>query len=872
MADLAKQFTKEEIINAINHIDNNNIDLIGSTIHLLEYNGKFYPPKEVVRWAARLKELENWEKYRLSGGDNTNTPLKKLGFEIIKKEDLKIISQSLNIQLINKYKTLIKEKGNENELYKFYLINEFKNKWDLDAKDFAKMFLSIDFKNLIYHSIALTSLRKIASQAPEMLRNCFRELFNEEVGLNERISKFCNSLNDLYKSWNPKLQGGIDERTVATLLTLNDPSRYSYYKWTFYYEWCKQLGVKSAKTGECYSDYLEKIDDLITNYIVEDKELLSLHSDYLNKVPFKDEYYNILAQDIIYQVLEKLPRQNANKDYKKEFQQWLNAKTKETSNKVSSYMQALNILSEILNENIFKVSDIGYLNELYDDLVLEQRNENGKYYYAKSPSYGSNGYYSASIKEYISFHQELLENVMSTLQTSTVPLNQILYGPPGTGKTYHTINKAIAIANPDFNINQDRSIVKSEYQRLVENGQIVFTTFHQSMSYEDFVEGIKPFVVEDDEGNKQVIYEVCDGIIKEIVNNAKDIKEVDKNEKHNSFDDAWNQLIELVNEALSVGNEYRLNILTPNLRMVIKDITSNGNLKLKPSKGGDKEYLVSYSRAKKLQESFPDLSVVKNIDKEFRSAIGGMNSTAYWSVLNFINTKIAENNPQKPLINNDSKKNFVLIIDEINRGNVSAIFGELITLIEDNKRLGNKESLEVLLPYSKEKFSVPSNLYIIGTMNTADRSVEALDTALRRRFVFEEMLPQPNILNQQLFGYNASDILEKINKRIEKLIDRDHCIGHAYFLHKNEETIIESFYKNIIPLLQEYFFGDYGKIGLVLGKGFVDLKPKEDSVFAEFIYDYVDELESKPIYEIIDYRVHPKEGLTFADAIQVLMK
>lgn len=458
-------------------------------------------------------------------------------------------------------------------------------------------------------------------------------------------------------------------------------------------------------------------------------------------------------------------------------------------------------------------------------------------------------------------------------QTQTMPLNQILYGPPGTGKTYQTINKAISIINPSFDLNQSRDLVKAEYKRLVDSGQIVFTTFHQSLSYEDFVEGIKPLIDEDADGNKQVIYDVQPGILKQIVDRMVASRTDPTEESSYSFDDGWNELIELSNEQIEAGKEYKLSILTPEMGMMVTEITSNGNLNLKPSKGSGKEYLVSYARSKKLQQAFPNLSVVKNIDKEFRAVIGGMNSTAYWSVLNFINNKIAsKGNKTNKNVSSETLPH-VLIIDEINRGNVSAIFGELITLIEESKREGKEESLEVTLPYSKEKFIVPENLYIIGTMNTADRSVEAIDTALRRRFVFEEMLPNYQLpeIQQHIFGYPAAEILKKINDRIEKLIDRDHCIGHAYFIGKDETTIVESFYKNIIPLLQEYFFGDYGKIGLVLGKGFVEKKPTESNLFAEFEYDYKSELEERPVYEIIDYRLNPIDRGTFQEAIGYLM-
>ncbi len=221
----------------------------------------------------------------------------------------------------------------------------------------------------------------------------------------------------------------------------------------------------------------------------------------------------------------------------------------------------------------------------------------------------------------------------------------------------------------------------------------------------------------------------------------------------------------------------------------------------------------------------------------------------------------------------ENTKPYVLIIDEINRGNVSSIFGELITLIEDSKRLGNNEALTVTLPYSKEKFGVPSNLYIIGTMNTADRSVEALDTALRRRFVFEEMMPDCNLLKEKILNFdnnkplNLSDLLKTINARIEVLLSRDNLIGHSYFLEVDGwDKLTETFYKNIIPLLQEYFYGDYGKIGLVLGEGFVKKEESKNDIFGSFVSDYDGYLE-KTIYRII-----PKSECIIQDAVVKLLK
>lgn len=215
--------------------------------------------------------------------------------------------------------------------------------------------------------------------------------------------------------------------------------------------------------------------------------------------------------------------------------------------------------------------------------------------------------------------------------------------------------------------------------------------------------------------------------------------------------------------------------------------------------------------------------------------------------------------------------NYVLIIDEINRGNIANIFGELITLIEDSKRAGEKEAISVKLPYSKETFSVPNNLYIIGTMNTADRSVEALDSALRRRFVFEEMMPCPDLLkdvkveNLDIF---LKDLLETINGRIEILKDREHQIGHSYFMGFvkgkacKAKELLPVFKNNIIPLLQEYFYGDYEKILLVLGEGFIERKTASVKFAGNQSYDDVPE----NIYSIRNVRETEAE-----DAIKKLM-
>lgn len=276
------------------------------------------------------------------------------------------------------------------------------------------------------------------------------------------------------------------------------------------------------------------------------------------------------------------------------------------------------------------------------------------------------------------------------------PLNQILYGPPGTGKTWNAVNHAMAIvkgAKLDEIGDEDRAQFHAfRFDPEAGIGQITMVTFHQSFSYEDFVEGIRPRL-----DGEEIGYELRDGVFKRIANAAR------------------------------------------------KD--------------------------------------------------------------------------------EDPEKRYVLIIDEINRGNIPKIFGELITLVEDSKRLGEDDGMSVTLPYSNQDFGVPSNLYIIGTMNTADRSILLLDTALRRRFDFVEMMPDPehNLISNNVGGVDARKMLKAMNERISLLLDREHQIGHTYLFDVNDlKSLSDKFQNKIFPLLQEYFYDDWSKIREVLGgAGFV---------------------------------------------------
>lgn len=339
------------------------------------------------------------------------------------------------------------------------------------------------------------------------------------------------------------------------------------------------------------------------------------------------------------------------------------------------------------------------------------------YFYQKNPNKNLAGVKEALEKQFGAFNSsESPLDIKKEEKGDTFPLNQILYGPPGTGKTYHTIIKALEIINNRLFTEQEKTKEKydnkllPEFNKLKQQGQIQFLTFHQNYSYEDFMVGIRPNLQDG-----QISYKLYEGPFKQIADRAR----------------------------------------------------------------------------------------------------------------------------------KDSNNNYVLIIDEINRGNISKIFGELITLIEADKRAGNKHALSTPLLYQNEEFSVPNNLYIIGTMNTADKSIALVDIALRRRFVFEEMMPQPNLL-KKVGDFNLPSWLKQLNHKITESLDRDHQIGHSYFMEiTNTSELKQKFYQCIFPLLKEYFYGNPDKLKEVIPGIDQEKQIEQESDFIRVLQAMYDKPDNK---------------------------
>jgi len=880
-----KKITRDNVLEAVKEIEENSLELIPSTQWDVIINGKAYPPKDVLRYAH--KQVNGELLWDISGGEATNTYLDEMGFLIRAKND----SANQIRAIIQKYKKTIDLSVFSNKDEKWYFVQRYKDNVNPENPNFVEAFGSINFANFVY-PMPWAVIKDLLSKEPMRYRQCIIKLFQDEVDLSQRIQTFMHEIEVIYHEMYPesKKSSYHDERTIATFLTLRYPNNYTFYMEKLYRKLCSLMGVKPmSREGEKYVHYLKYMHEFTSQYVIADQELISMVSQAIPSDAYPDNDHLLLSQDIIF----RLSGKDATSDY--------------------------------------------------DNLVAEKIGED-------------NGFVSNQIQANLNI---------------AYPLNQILYGPPGTGKTYNAIKKAVAIADRLSEADLDRKYPKREeltkrYRQLVEEKRVVFTTFHQSMAYEDFIEGIKPVTRNDG----SISYEVVPGIFKQLCKLSSQawLSGANQNSKatipieqpsiqisDNMFNDLFDAYLEtlpddsetehssvvlytvrgkpfevfrainkpkiivraglkrtpspiskkellqiyrklkrpnfgsyekiLINEILNLrsNDNYTAisNIFDQAYTKLCSDLKSMSEPVMKVKTPSGTEFGISLNKKGNLNvHTAPEFKPSVTLTKDnIYSYVIGKNFPPYDKGYFLGVIKLLQDKYGFIQITQESNENsnglsplpFVLIIDEINRGNVSQIFGELITLIEPDKRLGKEEELEVTLPYSKEKFSVPSNLYIIGTMNTADRSVEALDTALRRRFSFEEMAPDYSLLEGSTSeGIDLAELLKTINNRIEGLLDKDHVIGHSYFLRvsKDEKTLYDVFFDEIIPLLQEYFYGNFGRIALVIGRGFVTSKPITQSIFAK-PSPYNDEFNDHILYSLVNRKEMNK--IDFRKALQVLM-
>lgn len=644
-------------------------------------------------------------------------------------------------------------------------------KWDLldrsVGKDVLAVFDGLRGENVIDNPRTDSVIKYLVENEADKTRVCCQHLIDESVPLNERLAAFKSEIKALCPSkWKNTAN---DERTASALLTCVYPETYTFYKDEIYKNICDYFGYTSRKAGTKYEHYLELVNGFVKSYGEEIQQIM------LNEIKgFKNKPLNLAVQTLFWCM----------KDYMKE--ELKNKMTTETNNSSKGTW--------------------------YDDVVrIWERRK-----------------------------------------------NVVLYGAPGTGKTYDVPEFAVRLCDPSFMVTDpSREEIVSRYNQLKTEKRIAFTTFHQSLDYEDWIEGLRPVVNE----NNQVTYEIESGIFKKLCEEAE--RPVVKDKQVGIADNAVVWKVSLAgtgdNPVRSdcMKNSY-IRIGWDGYGPVISDETDwsiyNGEGKqildayINKMKIGD-IVMSCYSSQTidaigvvageyEFEDKFPNYKrvrrvnwLVKNINENIvemndgktmvESSVYRLNSIT----LNDVKSILEKYDTSSKMEEND--KTYVMVIDELNRGNVSKVFGELITLLEADKRKGRINAESVVLPYSKKGFHIPNNVYLIATMNTADRSLGSLDYAIRRRFAFIAEKPfglEVDGFNEELFelvsslfvknfdeykesGWDLTMKLEPADTLSEEYKPEDVWIGHSYFLMQDEEgednTSNRLLYE-IIPLLEEY--------------------------------------------------------------------
>lgn len=644
-------------------------------------------------------------------------------------------------------------------------------KWDLldrsEGKDVLAVFDGLRGENVIDNPRTDSVIKYLVENEANKTRVCCQHLIDESVPLNDRLAAFKSEMKDLCPSkWKNTAN---DERTASALLTCVYPETYTFYKDEIYQNICDYFGYTSRKAGTKYEHFMELVNGFVKSYGEEIQQIM------LNEIKvFKNKPLNLAVQTLFWCM----------KDYMKE--------------------------------------------ELKNKMTTETNNSSKGIWY---------------------------NDVVRTWERRK---NVVLYGAPGTGKTYDVPELAVRLCDPSFMATEpSREEIVSRYNQLKTEKRIAFTTFHQSLDYEDWIEGLRPVVNE----NSQVTYEIESGIFKKLCEEAE--RPVVKDKQVGISDNAvvwkvslagtgdndvrrecmennhirigWDGYGPVISDETdwSVYNGEGKQILDAYInKMKIGDIVmscySSQTIDAIGVVGGDYEFddsLPDYKRVRRVNW------LVKNINENIVEMNDGKTmtlGTVYRLnsiTLDNVKSILEKYNTSSKMEEND--KAYVMVIDELNRGNVSKVFGELITLLEADKRKGRINAESVVLPYSKKGFHIPNNVYLIATMNTADRSLGSLDYAIRRRFAFiaekpfglevdgfdEDLFEKVSSLFVKNFddykesGWDQTMKLEPADTLSEEYKPEDVWIGHSYFLMQDEEgednTSNRLLYE-IIPLLEEY--------------------------------------------------------------------
>ena len=730
----------------------------------------------------------------------------------------------------------------QQELYKWQLVTIQLGHPNIGAEDFAKEIKSLVFKNLCYPP-QLTAIRHFAENEPDDYREAFKGLFDETIDLQQRVDTFTSACIAL---WNGKIKQKFakktsamcDERLISCFLTFHDPQKYTFYKSDVYGSLCNLLGVETKKAGKKLTHFYELLHQHLLPLVEQDTKLtLSINKElqkegYIQSTMLTvqtyhfDEMYNdgvmaLCGWDKVGDLSDCPDKKSIDKRRQSVDEYQFN-----TGN-LTGMLHA--IANEINEGDIvlakYSKSDIVGMGVVTGDYRYDDASVYGKHCRDVSWTHKGEWHCASILKEFglNEFPAKALTNVTESKYTPKILeiiegkqqdntnsqtsehmveidiLRQkkqiILQGAPGTGKTYKTASIAVGMCNPTFTDFEDHKKVMAEYERLQNEGQIAFCTFHQSMDYEDFIEGLKPEVKGD-----AVEYNVENGIFKTICELAQTKENAD--------------IATCIDKYLQTIKGYEN-------KKIIPTVTGKSELYVWWTEGNDTISTRSVlSKSEKGDQYSPS---PLNIEKVKMQALGeGVENNWRQYAQAFINAVKKEYN----LENQVSDKPYVLIIDEINRGNISKIFGELITLLEADKRSGGgSHHISLKLPYSKEDFSVPSNLYIIGTMNTTDRSTGTIDYAVRRRFAFVTLESRADIIEKwcnsqsipsevkkaaldlfaQINGLSRNDNSSFIAKHKASDFElEDLKVGHSYFMAKDMASLKLKMRYEVVPLIKEY--------------------------------------------------------------------